>query len=163
MPRCYPPDPDWPADRHGERAVFEALRNQLPEECALFSSVGLTERGEEREIDILVAWPGHGIAVIEVKGGTVSCEQRQWWQSSGTQKHKIQNPITQAQDGKHMLLRFLSRFSTVLPKVRAAHLVAFPYTKCRQGLAGSGLPPRHGHRTRRAEVRGRHRSGLDRQ
>ncbi len=128
MPRCYPPDPDWPADRHGERAVFESLRNQLPEECALFSSVGLTERGEEREIDILVAWPGHGIAVIEVKGGTVSCEQRQWWQSSGTQKHKIQNPITQAQDGKHMLLRFLSRFSTVLPKVRAAHLVAFPYT-----------------------------------
>ena len=128
MPRCYPPDPDWPADRHGERAVFEALRSQLPEECALFSSVGLTERGEEREIDILVAWPGHGLAAIEVKGGTVSCERRQWWQASGTQKHKIQNPVTQAQDGKHALLRFLGRSSTVLRGVRAAHLVAFPYT-----------------------------------
>jgi Nuclease-related domain/UvrD-like helicase C-terminal domain/PhoH-like protein len=128
MPRCYPPDPDWPPDRHGERAVFEALRDQLPEECAVFSSVGLTERGKEREIDILVGWPGHGIAVIEVKGGTVSCVQRQWWQSSGANRHKIQSPITQAQDAKHMLLRFLSRSSTVLPKVRAAHLVAFPYT-----------------------------------
>jgi hypothetical protein len=105
------------------------LKQQLPEECALFSSVGLTDRGEEREIDILVAWPGNGIAVIEVKGGTVSCEQRQWFQASGNDKpHKIQNPITQAQDAKHTLLRFLRGCSTVLPKVRAAHLVAFPYT-----------------------------------
>ena len=140
MPRCYPPDPDWPADRHGERAVFEALRKQLPEECALFSSVGLTERGEEREIDILVAWPGHGIAVIEVKGGTVSCEQRQWWQSSAGQRHKIQNPVTQAQDAKHALLRFLRKSSTVLPKVRAAHLVAIPLHDRGPGLAGPGLP-----------------------
>lgn len=128
MPRCYPPDPEWPAERHGERAVFEALRSQLPEDCALFTSVALTERGQEREIDVLVAWPGHGIAVIEVKGGNVSCEQRQWWQSSGSQKHKIGSPVTQAQDAKHALLRFLGRSSTVHPKVRAAHLVAFPYT-----------------------------------
>jgi hypothetical protein len=128
MPHCYPPEPVWPAERHGERAVFDALRTQLPEECALFSSVGLTERGEEREIDILVAWPGHGLAAIEVKGGTVSHEQRQWWQASGNQKHKIQSPITQAQDAKHALLRFLGKTSPALRSVRAAHLVAFPYT-----------------------------------
>lgn len=128
MPRCYPPEPVWPAERHGERAVFDALRAQLPDECALFSSVALTERGEEREIDILVAWPGHGLAAIEVKGGTVSHEQRQWWQSSGNHKHKIQSPITQAQDAKHALLRFLGKTSPALRSVRAAHLVAFPYT-----------------------------------
>jgi hypothetical protein len=128
MPRCYPPEPVWPAERHGERAVFDALRAQLPDDCALFSSVPLTERGEEREIDILVAWPGHGLAAIEVKGGSVSHEQRQWWQASGGQKRKIHSPITQAQDAKHALLRFLGRSSSVLASVRAAHLVAFPYT-----------------------------------
>src|ERR1700712_455386 len=128
MPRCYPPEPVWPPERPGERAVFDALRAQLPDEWSLFSSVGLTERCEEREIDILVAWPGHGLAAIEVKGGTVSHEQRQWWQASGNQKHKIQNPVTQAQDAKHALLRFIGRSSPALRSVKAAHLVAFPYT-----------------------------------
>jgi hypothetical protein len=140
MPRCYPPEPIWLAERHGERAVFEALRSQLPDECALFSSVALTERGEEREIDILIAWPGHGLAAIEVKGGTVSHEQRQWWQSSGGEKRKIHSPITQAQDAKHMLLRFLKKPAPTLKGVKAAHLVAFPYTTISAGWSASDCP-----------------------
>jgi hypothetical protein len=127
-PRCYPPEPDWPDERHGERKVFEALRSQLPDDCALMSGVGLTEPGRENEIDILVAWPGHGYAVIEVKGGHVSCEQRQWWQSSDGNKHKIKSPVLQAQDGLHALRRFVGPRSSVLPGVRSTHLVAFPYT-----------------------------------
>ncbi len=127
-PRCYPPDPEWPTERHGEQRIFEALRRQLPDECALFSSVGLTDGGRENELDILIAWPGHGLAVIEVKGGHVSCEQRQWWQASGGDKRKIKSPVVQAQDGLHALERYLRPRSTVLPGVRSAHLVAFPYT-----------------------------------
>ena len=39
----------------------------------------------EYEADLIVAWPGPGIAVIEVKGGQVSRRYGQWFQSSRTE------------------------------------------------------------------------------
>ena len=70
MPRCYPSTPEFADDRTAERVVWEALREQLPDDAALFHSVGLLEEGREHELDLLIAWPGVGLAVIEVKGGT---------------------------------------------------------------------------------------------
>src|ERR1700709_29112 len=105
-PRCYPPEPTFAADRHAERAVFEALRDQLPDECALFHSVGLLEDSQEHEADLVVAWPGVGVAVIEVKGGHVTRRDGQWLQESAGRQHEIQNPVTQAQDCRHILTRY---------------------------------------------------------
>jgi hypothetical protein len=128
-PRCYPPDPQFSPERHAERTVFEALRDQLPNACALFYSVGLLEDSREHEADFVVAWPGEGVAVIEVKGGHVTRERGQWFQASGGSRHEILNPMTQAQDCRHVLQRYARRAD--LPEVvrsRYAHLAAFPYS-----------------------------------
>jgi hypothetical protein len=71
-----------------------------------------------------VIWPGVGIAAIEVKGGSVS-RDAQGWQQSG---RKIGNPVTQAQDGKHVLTRYLSSHAPSANGARAAHLIALPFT-----------------------------------
>lgn len=54
-----------------ERAVWEVLRDQLPDEAVLFHSLRVQERQNEYEADIVVLIPGAGWAVIEVKGGDV--------------------------------------------------------------------------------------------
>jgi hypothetical protein len=54
-----------------ERAVWEVLRDQLPDEAVLFHSLRVQERQNEYEADIVVLIPGAGWAVIEVKGGGV--------------------------------------------------------------------------------------------
>lgn len=100
MPRCYPSEPDFAEERRAERSVWEALRGQLPPEAALFHSVGLLEGEREQEIDLLVAWPGTGLAVIEVKGGHVTRDGDGWHQESRGQRRHIGSPVLQAQDGK---------------------------------------------------------------
>ena len=127
MPRCYPPDPDFPEGRRAERVVWEALRDQLPDDAALFHSVNLLDREREQEIDLLVAWPGVGLAAIEVKGGFVTRDVDGWHQGSGPDRHRI-HPVTQAQDGRHLLTRYLERRGADAFRARAAHLVAFPAT-----------------------------------
>lgn len=128
MPRCYPEEPDFPDNRHAERAVWQALRDQLPDSAALFHSVPLLEGVNEREIDLLVAWPGVGIAAVEVKGGHVTRDAQGWHQESAGAKHKI-DPVVQAQDGKKMLERYLRQHSSGTTASASAHVVAFPYTK----------------------------------
>ncbi len=106
--------------------MWEALRDQLPDGCALFHSVQLIEGDREREADLVVAWPGAGIAVIEVKGGHVTRREAQWFQESEGRRRPIDSPVAQAQDARHLLTRYLTRRH--LPSFRAVHLVAFPYT-----------------------------------
>lgn len=74
MPRLYPDDPLFRADNGAERAVWQALRDQLPNDVALFAGPRLLGDGEERELDLVVVWPGVGLAAIEVKGGHITHE-----------------------------------------------------------------------------------------
>jgi len=131
MPRCYPTDPEFSEDRRAERVVWEALRDQLPDDAALFHSVNLLDRDREQEIDVLVAWPGVGLAVIEVKGGAMSRGGDGWHQGSGAHRHRS-DPVTQAQDGRHVLTRYLAGRRAEAAGARAAHLVAFPSTSIAQ-------------------------------
>ena len=80
--------------------MWEALRDQLPDEAALFHSVNLLEGDREHEIDLLVAWPGVGLAAIEVKGGHVRRDAQGWHQESRGQRRPIGARSVQAQDGK---------------------------------------------------------------
>ena len=57
-----------------EETVWNALCDQLPEEATMVHGQRLTGEDKDVEIDILVLWPGFGIAVIEVKGGRVSVD-----------------------------------------------------------------------------------------
>ena len=127
MPQAYPPDPEFPEERRAERVVWEALFEQLPDDAALFHSVNLLEHDREHEIDLLVAWPGVGLAAIEVKGGGVTRDSDGWHQGREPNRHRI-NPVNQAQDGRHVLTRYLERRGADAHRARAAHLVALPAT-----------------------------------
>jgi phosphoglycolate phosphatase-like HAD superfamily hydrolase len=137
-PRCFPREPEFGPGGRAERRVWEALRDQLPDDAALLHSVMLTERAVEHEADLVVAWPGVGIAVIEVKGGQVSRHDGQWYQSSGGNTRPLRDPVRQAQDCKHVLRRLLAERHSAAAAARRAHLVAFPFTDIRPGWGYAG-------------------------
>src|SRR4051794_30846528 len=133
MPRCIPERPEFGPDRHAERDVWEALQRQLPPDAILMHAVNLKENGREREIDLLVFWPQVGIAAIEVKGGRVSFEAGRWYQQGNGTKRPMQDPVTQVQDARHMLQRYLGANLGLRSEGRFAHLLAFPYTPVPSG------------------------------
>lgn len=123
-PRCLPGIPLWQPGRETERAVWESLRDGLPDDAVLLHSLAFVDGTRECETDVVVLWPGHGVAVIEVKGGLVACRDRQWTQSG----HGVRNPLEQAGDARHALVRYLKRQTSDLGATRTATLVAFPGT-----------------------------------
>lgn len=127
MPKLFPSDPRWPDDHGAERAVWRALRDQLPDPVVLFHGVCLQEGPKEREIDLLVAWPGVGLAAIEVKGGQIQKDSDGWWQRSRTGGWRPIDPVRQVQDAKHLLQRQLRNRWPRFADVPMAHLVAFPW------------------------------------
>lgn len=130
-PHLYPPDPRFAgatAGARAERAVWAALRDTLPDDAALFANLGVLDGAREHEIDLLVVWPGVGLAVIEVKGGHVERRDGGWYQGRPPNVHPI-DPVRQAQDARHALTRWLDRNGArAAARARAAHLVALPHT-----------------------------------
>jgi Nuclease-related domain/AAA domain/UvrD-like helicase C-terminal domain len=139
-PRCYPPEPEFGVGRVAERRVWESLRDQLPDEAALLHSVQMISDARECEADLIVAWPGVGIAVIEVKGGNVGRSDGQWFQSSGGDNRPIKDPVVQAQDCKHVMHRLLQKRGSEGARARSAHLVAFPFTAIALNWSYAGCP-----------------------
>jgi hypothetical protein len=139
-PRCYPPQPEFGRDRTAEHRVWEVLCDQLPDDAALLYSVVLVERAAEYEADLIVAWPGVGVAVVEVKGGHVSRDQGQWYQSSRGDTRPVRDPVVQAEDCRHVLQRFLDQHRCEAAAARFAHLVAFPFTDIDRGWSYAGCP-----------------------
>ena len=130
MPALYPPDPRFPPDDGGaEHAVHHALADQLPDDAVLFHGLHIQDQQREHEIDLLIAWPGHGLAAIEVKGGHISRAEGAWQQGRPPNEHPI-DPFTQVQDARHALTRWLAAHGqTTTARARTAHLAAFPHTR----------------------------------
>ncbi len=126
MPLALPPDPTFPDDGGAERAVWDALREQLPDDVVLFHGLHVQEDEQEYEIDVLVAWPGVGLAAIEVKGGHVDRVDGTWFQGNGPRRHRI-DPVRQVQGARHALQALLRRRDLWAAEARTAHLVAFPH------------------------------------
>ncbi len=139
MPRLLPEEPAFPPDNGAERTVWEALRDGLPDEAALFADVGIQVDGREHEIDLLVAWPGVGLAAIEVKGGAVFRRDGAWWQGGGENRHRI-DPVRQVQDARHALQRLIERNNLGSARARFAHLVALPAVRVGPDWASADLP-----------------------
>jgi len=137
--RTYPEHPAFPEDGGAEQAVWQALRDHLPDDAVLLAGTALQDGAKEREIDLLVVWPGLGLAAIEVKGGHVTRADGQWWQGSGEGRHAI-DPVGQVQDAKHTLLALLHRHGLAAARARAAHLVALPHTFVPGGWDAPELP-----------------------
>ncbi|WP_426940059.1 NERD domain-containing protein [Pseudarthrobacter sp. S6] len=138
--RCIPEEPEFGEGHHAERAVWEALRKTLPDECVLAHSVQVRDGRSEHEIDLLVLWPGVGMAAIEVKGGQVSITDGQWHQSDRSGGHKIQNPLAQSQSSLHALKNWLETQLGTRVSSRAAYLVSLPYSPVPQEWAMAGCP-----------------------
>ena len=130
MPRCFPPDPAFGPGRYGEKAVWEALFRSLPDEAALFWSQGVVDEQHEREIDLLVAWPGAGLAVVEVKGGHVERDaEGRWWQTRGTDRRLAKHPFEQAKNASHSLAKQLNAAGVRAGRSPVQPFVALPQMK----------------------------------
>jgi len=127
--RLIPEDPEYV--NSSERSFTEALRDQLPDDAVMFINQRLTDHESDREADVILAWPGVGIAVIEVKGGSVSLVNQEWrqrWQGDSTTR-KI-DPVGQARRAKYWLRDYLDahpRWTRGRP--RLAHLIALTATE----------------------------------
>jgi len=135
--RVYPVEPAF--ESPAEQSFVRALRDQLPDDAVLFCNLRFTDRSGDREADVVVAWPGVGVAVIEVKGGSVSLREGQWWQTGG--KSKAIHPVEQALKCKYALRDFLyrhPRWSRGNP--RSNHFVALPTTVLPADFAAPDAP-----------------------
>lgn len=138
--RCIPPEPDFPEAQSAERAVWLKLRTGLPDDVVLAHSVQVRHGRAEHEIDILVLWPGVGLAAIEVKGGQVSVDRGQWWQSGKDGRHSIESPIAQSQSSVHAFRKWISDELGSALTSRFAYLACFPYTVVANEWSLAGCP-----------------------
>jgi hypothetical protein len=136
--RRFPDAPEFAS--HAERLFVEALQDHLPDDAVLFCGQRFSDRTEDREADVIVAWPGVGIAVIEVKGGSVSLRDGEWRQVGGG-VDKVIHPVDQARSCKYLLRNYLDkhpRWSAGNP--RLGHLVALPTTTLSDDFRAPDLP-----------------------
>ncbi|UVJ40561.1 NERD domain-containing protein [Arthrobacter sp. CJ23] len=138
--KCIPEEPEFGEGQLAEKAVWDALKNSLPEDVVLAHSVQVRDGRSEHEIDLLVLWPGVGIAAIEVKGGQVSIADGQWYQSDRQGKHKIQSPVAQSQSSLHALRDWLGKQLGSRVSSRCAYMVSLPYTHVPNDWAMAGCP-----------------------
>ncbi len=130
MVRFLPPEFPERDFRRGEQAVWDALAAQLPSDAAVFYSLRLPEGSHEREIDFVVAWPGVGLAVLEVKGGHVErADDGSFWTTKGTERKRLRlTPMEQASEVRHLLTEWLLAQRSPAARARIQHLVVLPHT-----------------------------------
>lgn len=138
--RCIPAEPDFGDGQVAEKVVWEALKASLPDEVVLAHSVQVRDGRAEHEIDLLVLWPGVGMAAIEVKGGQITVDGAQWYQSDRSNKRKIQSPVAQSQSSLHAFKNWISDQLGSFLTSRFVYLVALPYTPVAQDWTMAGCP-----------------------
>ena len=139
MPILVPVHPLFGDGGRAERAVWEVLRDQLPDEAVLFHSLRLQEGRHEYEADVVVLMPGAGWVVIEVKGGDVRRQEGVWEQRQEGHWRRI-DPVGQAQDCRHVLQRSLARNGLQAEHSRAVHMVALPDRDADDRFEAPGFP-----------------------
>ncbi|MGY1690350.1 NERD domain-containing protein [Geodermatophilus sp. SYSU D01105] len=135
--RVFPDEPQFVSA--SEQLFVQTLREQLPDDAVLFCNVRFSDRAEDREADLIVAWPGVGVAVVEVKGGSVSLQGGVWRQVGDGVDREI-HPVDQATACKYLLCDYLAehpRWTAGRP--RLAHLVALPATTLPAAFLAPGL------------------------
>ena len=80
------------------------------------------------------------MAAIEVKGGRLSVQNGQWYQSDRGGSHKIQSPLAQSQSSAHGFKNWLGRQLGTPLTSRLAYMVAFPYTTVPEAWEMAGCP-----------------------
>lgn len=76
MPVCISEHPQLV--NGSKRLVWQALYDQLGPDDGLVTNLRLTDHVKDHEIDIAVAMPSYGVAVLEVKGSGVRHDGQRW-------------------------------------------------------------------------------------
>ena len=135
--------------REAEVYVYDQLKAQLPDSYRCYYSrpwLGITARGEEKEgeADFVIAHAERGFLVVEVKGGGVRrLEGSEQWVSRNRHgiTNKIKDPVKQASDSKHALLKKLQEHAGWAGQwVTARHGVIFPDCAQQKRDLGVGMP-----------------------
>lgn len=125
VPSYFKPD----TTSYGEQQIFHTLE-KLPDTYTVFHSYSLNSHTSKlfAEIDFVILCP-QGVLCLEVKGGHIKCQERQWYSYGGDSSRPIENPFTQAQTAAMALYHAVQEyFRTNRSIVNAcfASGVAFP-------------------------------------
>jgi len=120
--------------RSTECRVYDALAQQLPDEYHIFYSspfLGTRPDGSEidGEADFVIGHPRYGLLVVEVKGGRITIDEQGQWRSKDRNgiTHRIKNPVNQAMQAKHVLVKKFRKSSAWEGSwVNARHGVILP-------------------------------------
>lgn len=101
--------PENPLFANGaEKVVFEALRDGLSPHDVVIANLRLTDETKDHEADLIVLMPDIGIAVLEIKGGSVWHDARGWKQKRGGREVKI-DPVEQVRTTKYAIRSYVAR------------------------------------------------------
>lgn len=136
FPKVIPEEIRNDHERSSECRVYDRLVEQLDDDYYVFYSspwLGTRPDGSEvdGEADFIIAHPSHGMLTVEVKGGRITIGEDQQWRSTdrGGITHMIKNPVRQANDSKHALLKKLKESPAWTSRwITARHGVILPST-----------------------------------
>ena len=122
-----------------EKIVFEKLK-QLHNDIIVVWSVSWTERRSDKEADFVIIdprWPS--ILVLEVKGGKISLEERQWYSTNRKgQKREIVDPVEQAKQGQYKIVDRIERSLRQNLDFTFGWGVVFPDIECPENMETEG-------------------------
>jgi hypothetical protein len=120
----YPTAAPRKTESHAELRVYGALAKQLPRGWTAWHSLRMRRSGAaDCEADFVIADPGRGLLVLEVKGGHIEQRDGHWYSN----KHPLAKaPRDQAKDFVHVLLDRLKAIGVAPPACGVA--TAFPDT-----------------------------------
>lgn len=126
-----------------ESQVLHALESQSHAGDVILQGVRFTDpKNGDVEADFLLLIPGFGVAVLEVKGGSVSYQDGQWL-LTGIDKPGYErriHPVDQARKAKHALRRYLDRQPEwSIGLIRSAWFVVMPNTEIHGDFGPEGL------------------------
>lgn len=127
------------AGNGSEDQVWQALQKQVQPGETLLRNVRFTDpKNGDVEADFVLLMPDAGVAVIEVKGGTVSYQDGSWTMRNGNYARRV-HPTEQARRAKHALRRYLDRQPEWTHELmRTAWFVALPFTEVTGDLGPEG-------------------------
>jgi hypothetical protein len=115
MARLFPTLDPSTIDNPGERFVAQALVEHLPSRAEVFHSFTWPSRNRqgtltEGECDFVLLDPERGLLFVEVKGGSLVFDGREWLRAVGGERRSLNNdPFSQAQRAMHDVVDLVKR------------------------------------------------------
>lgn len=108
----WPREKPRPTDSHAEQKVYDVLSRQLPANWTAWHSLRIrTNEGFEGEGDFVIAVPGRGLLILEVKGGRIEQRDGRWTQNSQPMEQAPREQAHQYAKKLHARLKELGSLS----------------------------------------------------